>query len=67
MSSELQRRGKGRVYYANASYLGVRIRDCLKTVIRDEAIRRLFQLKISIERGKYQRANLKFNDLMKLQ
>lgn len=64
MSSEITRRGKGRIYYANASYLGVRIRDCLKTVIRDEAIRRLIELKISVERGEYQRANLSFNDLV---
>ena len=64
MSSEIKRRGKGRIYYANASYLGVRLRDCLKTVIRDEAIRRLIELKISVERGDYHRANLSFNDLV---
>ncbi|MGV7222294.1 MAG: tyrosine-type recombinase/integrase [Nitrospinales bacterium] len=64
MTSEIQRRGKGRVYYANTSFMGVRIRDCLKTVVRDEAIRRLIELKLSVERGEYQRANLKFNDLV---
>jgi integrase len=64
MSSEIKRRGKGRIYYANVTYMGVRLRDCLDTVDRNEAQHRLTELRISVERGEYQRAKQTFDDLL---
>ena len=49
MSSEIIRRGKEGVYYANVTYMGIRLRDRLKTVNRDEAQRRLIELKLAAE------------------
>jgi integrase/recombinase XerD len=64
MSSEFKRRGKHGIYYANVSYMGERLRDCLKTVDRDEAQRRIIELKITVERGDYQKAKQTFDDLV---
>ena len=64
MSSEIKRRGKHRIYYANVTYMGVRLRDCLDTVDRNEAQHRLTELRISVERGEYQRAKQTFDDLL---
>ena len=49
MSSEIVLRGKERIYYANVTYIGIRLRDLLKTVNRDEAQRRLIVLKLAAE------------------
>jgi len=59
MSSEIKRRGKHGVYYANVSYMGERLRDCLKTGDRDLAQRRIIELKLAVERGDYQKAGVK--------
>ena len=56
MSSEIIRRGKEGIYYANVTYMGIRLRDRLKTVNRDEAQRRLIELKLAVERGDYKKA-----------
>jgi hypothetical protein len=64
MSSEIIRRGKERIYYANVTYMGIRLRDRLKTVNRDEAQRRLIELKLAVERGDYQKAKQKYDDLV---
>ena len=64
MSSEIVRRGKEGIYYANVTYMGVRLRDRLKTVDRDEAQRRLIELKLAVERGDYQKAKQTFDDLL---
>jgi integrase len=63
MSSEIKKRGKRGNYYANVSYMGVRLRDCLETVDRDEAQRRILELKLEVERGDYQKAKQTFDDL----
>lgn len=49
MSSEIIRRGKEGIYYANVTYIDIRLRDLLKTVNRDEAQRRLIELKLAAE------------------
>lgn len=64
MSSEIVRRGRQGIYYANVTYMGIRLRDRLKTVDRDEAQRRLIELKLSVERGDYQKSKQTFNDLV---
>ncbi len=64
MSSEIIRRGKEGIYYANVTYMGKRLRDRLKTVNRDEAQRRLIELKLAVERGDYQKAKQTFDDLV---
>jgi integrase len=64
MSSEIVRRGKEGIYYANVTYMGIRLRDRLKTVDRDEAQRRIIELKLSVERGDYQKAKQTFDDLL---
>ena len=64
MSSEIIRRGKEGIYYANVTYMGIRLRDRLKTVNRDEAQRRLIELKLAVERGDYQKAKQTFDDLV---
>ena len=64
MPSEIIRRNKHGSYYANVSYMGVRLRDCLKTVNRNEAQRRLIELKHLVERGDYQKAKQTFDDLV---
>jgi hypothetical protein len=46
MSSEIVLRGKERIYYANVTYMGIRLRDRLKTVNRDEVQRRLIELNL---------------------
>ena len=64
MSSEIVRRGRQGIYYANVTYMGIRLRDRLKTVDRDEAQRRLIELKLSVERGDYQKSKQTFDDLV---
>ena len=64
MSSEIVRRGKEGIYYANVTYMGIRLRDRLKTVDRDEAQSRIIELKISVKRGDYQKAKQTFDDLL---
>jgi hypothetical protein len=64
MSSEIIRRGKEGIYYANVTYMGIRLRDRLKTVNRDEVQRRLIELKLAVERGDYQKAKQTFDDLV---
>ena len=64
MSSEIKRRVEHGVYYANVTYMGVRLRDCLKTVDRNEAQRRIIELKIAVERGDYQKAKQTFDGLV---
>ena len=49
MSTEIFRRAKEGIYYANVTYIGIRLRDLLKTVNRDEAQRRLIELKLAAE------------------
>ena len=49
ISSEIVGRGKEGIYYANVTYMGIRLRDRLKTVNRDEAQRRLIELKLAAE------------------
>lgn len=44
--------------------MGVRLRDCLKTVDRDEAQRRIIELKFAVERGDYQKAKQTYDDLV---
>jgi integrase len=63
MSSEIKRRGKHGVYYANVSYMGQRLRDCLKTADSNEAQRRIIELKLAVERGDYQKARQTYDDL----
>ena len=46
MSSEIKRRAEHGVFYANVTYMSIRLRDCLKTVDRDEAQRRIIELKL---------------------
>ena len=62
MSSEIKRRGKSDIYYANVWYRGVRLRDCLKTPDRDEAQRRLIELKLAVEKGDYQSWKIDFDE-----
>ena len=64
MSSEIKRRGKHGVYYANVTYMGVRLRDCLNTVNRDEAQTEVIKLKLALERGDYQKDKQTFDDLV---
>ena len=64
MSSEIIRRSNHGSYYANVSYMGVRLRDCLKTVNRNEAQRRLIELKLLVERGDYQKIKQTFDELV---
>jgi integrase len=64
MSSEFIRRGKNRIYQAHVTYMGVRLRDSLRTTDRNEAQRRLIELKLSVERGDYQKAKQTFDDLV---
>ena len=64
MSSEIKRRAEHGVFYANVTYMGIRLRDCLKTVDRDEAQRRIIELKLAVERGDYQKARQTFDDLV---
>ena len=49
MSTEIFWRAKEGIYYANVTYIGIRLRDLLKTVNRDEAQRRLIELKLAAE------------------
>ena len=49
MSTEIFRRAKEGIYYANVTYMGIRLRDRLKTINRDEAQRRLIELKLAAE------------------
>ena len=49
MSTEIFRRAKEGIYYANVTYMGIRLRDRLKTVNRDEVQRRLIELKLAAE------------------
>ena len=49
MSSKIVRRAKEGIYYANVTYMGIRLRDLLKTVNRDEAQRRLIEFKLAAE------------------
>ncbi|HIN88109.1 MAG TPA: site-specific integrase [Nitrospinaceae bacterium] len=63
MSNEFVRRGGQGVYYANVTYRGIRLRDCLKTVDRNEAQRRIIELKLLVGRGDYQKAKQTFDDL----
>ena len=51
MSNEFVRRGGQGVYYANVTYRGIRLRDCLKTVDRNEAQRRIIELKLLLGSG----------------
>jgi hypothetical protein len=64
MSSEIKRRAEHGVFYANVTYMSIRLRDCLKTVDRDEAQRRIIELKLAVERGDYQKARQTFDDLV---
>ena len=64
MLSKIKRRGKSGIYYANTSHWGVRLRDSLKTDNSDEALRRLLELEIAVERGEYQKVKTKFDDLL---
>jgi len=66
MSSEIKRRVEHGVFYANVTYMGVRLRDCLKTVDRNEAQRRIIELKLAVERGDYQKAKQTFDDLVEM-
>ncbi len=52
---EIFRRGKSKVWYARVSYRGQRIEDCLKTCDRDEAQKRLIELKLMVDAGEYKR------------
>ena len=65
MLSKIKRRGKSGIYYANTSHWGVRLRDSLKTVNPHEALRRLLELEIAVERGNYLKVKTKFDDLLK--
>jgi integrase len=65
MSSEIKRRGKSNIYYANVRYMGIRLRDCLKTSDSNEAQRRLIELKLAIERGDYQAWTIDFVECVK--
>ena len=49
MSTEIFWRAKEGIYYANVTYIDIRLRDLLKTVNRDEAQRRLIELKLAAE------------------
>jgi hypothetical protein len=64
MSCEIIWRGKEGTCYANVTYMGIRLRDRLKTANRDESQRRLIQLKLAVERGDYQKAKKTFDDLV---
>ena len=52
---------RGDIYYANLSHQGVRLRDCLKTDDREEAQRRLTELRFMVERGEYQKTKELFD------
>ncbi len=54
---------RGRVYYANCSYRGVRLRDSLKTTDLEKAIERLLELQLQVREGVYQRGKSKFEKL----
>jgi len=45
-------------------HCGTRIRDCLKTADKGEAIKRLAELLTSVERGEYQQGNILFEKLV---
>ena len=48
-STEIFRRAKEGIYYANVTYMGIRLRDRLKTINREEAQRRLIEIKLAAE------------------
>lgn len=53
--NEMKPRGKSRIWYALTTHQGERLRDCLKTDDREEAERRLTELRFMVERGEYQK------------
>jgi len=65
MSNEFVRRGGQGVYYANVTYRGIRLRDCLKTVDRNEAQRRIIELKLLVGRVITKRQNKRLMILRK--
>ena len=60
MSEKIIQRGKTRIWYADTFYLGVHIRDCLRTTDEKIARRRLWEIKFSVEEGGYQVSKKKF-------
>ena len=54
---------KGKWWYANCTYRGVRLRDSLKTTDRQTAIEHLFELQLLVREGRYQYHKLKFDAL----
>lgn len=62
----IKKRGKkpNNPYYADIWHCGIRIRDNLKTAEVGEAIKRLSEILISVERGEYQKGSIKFENLV---
>ena len=56
---------RNKVWYAKCTFLGVRMRDSLKTTDKDQAVERLFELMLLVREGTYQYHATKFNDLAK--
>lgn len=63
VTKEIRKRGKK--YYANCMYMGIRLGNCLGTSDERLARRRLDHLKAQIERGEYQIWKRRFSDLTK--
>ena len=63
VTKEIRKRGKK--YYANCMYMGIRLGECLGTSDERLARRRLEHLRAQIERGEYQIWKRKFSDLAK--
>ena len=56
---------RNKVWYAKCTFLGVRMRDSLKTTDKDQAVERLFELMLLVREGTYQYHATKFNGLAK--
>lgn len=64
-SERIIQRGKRGIFYADTKYLGIHIKDCLQTTDREIAKHRLWQIKVSIDAGGYQRRKQKFKHFAK--
>ena len=54
---------KGKVWYADCTYRGIRLRDSLKTEDRQVAIERLLELQLLVREGRYQIHKIFFEKL----
>ena len=56
---------KGKVWYANCSYMKIHLRQSLKTVDQQIAVERLAEIFMLIREGRYQYYKIKFDDLVR--